>query len=101
MITMILPIAGRSSRFPKMNPKWSLTHPRGDMMVVEAIKGIGRDNIGRICVVGLAEHDERFSLVETLSTQFEALGLLKMVDFVLLEQPTRNQPETIAEGIRR
>lgn len=101
MITMILPIAGRSSRFPKMNPKWSLTHPRGDMMVVEAIKGIERENIGRICVIGLAEHDERFRLVETLSVQFKALGLLPMVDFVLLDKPTRHQPETIAEGLRR
>jgi hypothetical protein len=101
MTTMILPIAGRSSRFPKMNPKWSLTHPRGDMMVVEAIKGIDQANIGRIVVIGLAEHDERFRLVETLSTQFESLGLKSKVDFVLLDQPTRHQPETIAEGLRK
>ena len=101
MITMVLPIAGRSSRFPKMNPKWSLTHPRGHMMVIEAIKGIEQANVGRICVIGLVEHDERFRLVETLSTQFESIGLLPKVDFVLLEQATRHQPETIAEGLRR
>ena len=101
MITMILPIAGRSSRFPNMNPKWMLTHPRGDMMVVEAIKGIDQTNVGRICVIGLAEHEERFRLVKALSTQLESLGLLQKTSFVLLDRPTRSQPETVAEGIRR
>ena len=66
MITMILPIAGRSSRFPNANPKWSLTHPRGDMMVVEAIKGIDQSRVSRICVIGLAEHNDQYRLVEAL-----------------------------------
>lgn len=101
MITMVLPIAGRSSRFPNMNPKWSLTHPRGDMMVVEAIKGIDLEDVGRICVIGLTEHDEKFRLRDTLSTQFKALGLAPKVDFVLLDEPTRHQPETIAQGLRQ
>lgn len=101
MITMILPIAGRSSRFPNLNPKWSLTHPRGDMMVVEAIKGIDLQNVSRICVIGLSEHNEKFRLVETLSTQFESLGLKDKISFVLLDEPTRNQPETVAAGIRQ
>jgi hypothetical protein len=82
-----------------MNPKWSLTHPRGDMMVIEAIKGIEQTNISRICVIGLAEHNERFRLVDTLTIQFTALGLMDKVSFVLLDEPTRNQPETVVRGI--
>jgi hypothetical protein len=101
MINLLLPIAGRSSRFPHMNPKWSLTHPRGDMMLIEAIKGLDLRNVGRIYVIGLEEHNARFQLIDALSLQFEALGLRNKVDFVLLDQYTKNQPETVAEGIRK
>lgn len=101
MTSLILPIAGKSSRFPQLNPKWSLTHPRGDMMVIEAIKGLDLSSVGTICVIGLTEHDERYQLRDVLTTQFEAMGLMARVKFVLLDKPTRNQPETVAEGIRR
>jgi hypothetical protein len=100
MINLLLPIGGRSSRFPNMNPKWSLTHPRGDMMVIEAIKGLDMTDVGRICIIGLQEHNVKFQLVSALSAQLDALGLLSKTDFILLDEPTRNQPETIAEGIR-
>ncbi len=99
MINLLLPIAGRSSRFPNMNPKWSLTHPRGDMMVIEAIKGIDMTNVSRICVIGLEEHDTKFQLSKALSSQLEEMGLLDKTQFILLAKPTRNQPETIAHGI--
>jgi hypothetical protein len=101
MINLLLPIAGRSSRFPDMNPKWSLTHPLGNMMVVEAIKGLDMTDVGRICVIGLEEHDKKFQLVNALSVQFEGLGLLEKVEFILLDHFTKNQPETIAAGIRQ
>ena len=101
MINLLLPIGGRSSRFPHMNPKWSLTHPRGEMMLIEAIKGLDLSDVGRICVIGLEEHNTRFQLVDALSAQFSALGLRDKVDFVLLDEYTRNQPETIAVGIRK
>ena len=39
-MNIIIPIAGQSSRFPDMKPKWMLTHPQGDFMVIEAIKGL-------------------------------------------------------------
>ena len=34
---LLLPIAGRSSRFPNMKPKWLLTHPNGNFMIDESI----------------------------------------------------------------
>ena len=37
---LILPAAGQSTRFPNTRPKWMLTHPGGNMMVVEAIRGL-------------------------------------------------------------
>jgi len=101
MMNLIIPIAGRSSRFPNMNPKWSLTHPRGDMMVIEAIKGLNLQDVSKIVFIGLQEQDVRLHLVEALSIQLEALGLKEKTEFVLLEESTRNQPETIAQGLRK
>ena len=40
MSTLIIPCAGRSTRFPNSRPKWSLTHPYGDLMFIQSIKGL-------------------------------------------------------------
>ena len=46
MKTLILPVPGRSSRFPGMRPKWLLTMPDGKLMLEKhvvwkvAVKGI-------------------------------------------------------------
>lgn len=40
MSTLILPAAGKSTRFPNMKPKWLLTHPSGNIMAHEAVKGL-------------------------------------------------------------
>jgi hypothetical protein len=101
MISVLLPIAGRSSRFPDMNPKWSLTHPLGSMMVIEAIKGLDLQQVGRICVIGLREHDEKFQLQAALKAQFDTMGLGGKVEFLLLDEYTKSQPETVAAGIRK
>ena len=101
MVSLLLPIAGHSSRFPNLNPKWSLTHPRGYMMVVEAIRGLDLTAVERIYVIGLREHDEAFQLRSALSEQFAALGLGDVTEFVLLDERTASQPESIARGIRQ
>jgi hypothetical protein len=96
---LILPIAGRSSRFPEMRPKWMLTHPKGRMMVVEAVRGLDLSAVKRIIFVGLAEHESRFGFVNALRTQFEEEGIRNELVFVLLETETRHQPETVLRGI--
>ena len=70
-------------------------------MLIEAIKGLDMTNVSKICIVGLLEHDKTYQLVEALSVQLADLGLLERTTFVLLEAPTKNQPETVAEGIKR
>ncbi len=96
---LLLPIAGRSSRFPGMQPKWMLTHPRGDMMLVEAVKGLPLAQFDHITIIALLEHEQRFGMCQALRAQFEALGVADKLAFVLLEQPTCNQAETIARAI--
>ena len=98
-MNIIIPIAGRSSRFPDLKPKWMLTHPRGDYMVVEAIKGLNLDNVSKIYLVGLKEHEQKYSFISALDEQFESLGTQHLIEYVLLEEQTKNQPETVAQGI--
>ena len=100
-MNLIIPIAGRSSRFPDMKPKWMLTHPRGNMMVVEAIKGLDLSAVDNLYIVGLAEHEKLYGFSRSLATQLETLEIHPRVEFVLLEEQTRNQPETIARAIEQ
>jgi len=100
-MNVIVPIAGKSSRFPDMKPKWMLTHPRGDMMVIEALRGLDLENVERVVIAGLAEHEERYGFRRFLSVQFDAMGIGDKVEFVLLAQQTANQPETVARAIEQ
>lgn len=100
-MNIIIPIAGRSSRFPDLKPKWMLTHPRGDFMVVEAIKGLDLEQVSKIYLVGLKEHELEYGFVSALTEQFEEQGIAERIEFVLLEEQTRNQPETVARGIEQ
>lgn len=98
---IVVPIAGRSTRFPGMPPKWMLTHPRGNWMVVEALKGLPLQQAERIVIAGLSEHEQRFGFCGFLTAQFDSLGIAERIEFVLLDEPTQSQPETIARVIER
>ena len=41
-MSLILPCAGSSTRFPNMKPKWLLTAPSGNLMIQEALKNIDK-----------------------------------------------------------
>ena len=101
MTSVVVPIAGHSSRFPNLNPKWSLTHPFGHMMVIEALKGLDMTEVEKIYVIGLEEHDRAFQLTSALSAQLEAVGLDDRTEFVLLPERTSSQPESLARGLRQ
>ena len=48
MATLILPCAGKSTRFKNTRPKWSLTHPYGELMLIQGIKGLELDKYEKI-----------------------------------------------------
>ena len=37
MITLIIPCAGKSSRYPGIKPKWLFTHPDGKLMLEKSV----------------------------------------------------------------
>ena len=48
MATLIVPCAGKSTRFPNMKPKWMLTHPDGKLMIEKALEGMPLKKFDRI-----------------------------------------------------
>ncbi|NWN92709.1 hypothetical protein HLV39_14525 [Marinobacter adhaerens] len=98
---LILPVAGSSSRFPDMKPKWLLTHPRGHMMVLEAIKNLPLEEFDSINLICLQEHEEAYSVRAAIEAQFEEIGYCDKLSFVMLKERTKNQPETVYQGIKQ
>lgn len=101
--TLFLPVAGRSSRYPGMRPKWLLTHPRGTYMLTEGIRGLSPGQYARIVIVALEtqENDYCFSapLIQELVAEY---GIPETsIQIQLLQRETRSQPETIYEGLKR
>ena len=71
--TLVIPSAGRSSRFPGHKPKWLLTMPNGRLMVVDAMAKLNLARVHRIVLGVLKEHVDRYcgSDVSSLMQAFE------------------------------
>ena len=94
MSSLIIPACGKSSRYPGLRPKWLLTHPSGDSMLAEGIKGL-RHKVKNIYIVVLKEHVEEYDFINGIYEQIND----DRVKFVVLDEPTANQPETVAQAI--
>lgn len=94
--TIILPIAGRSSRFPGLRPKWMLTAPSGELMLERSLRTVPDWRERRVVIGGLREHLEALqgetALRRALDDSFE---------LVVFEDVTSGPGETVAEILRR
>ncbi len=102
MVCLIIPAAGRSTRFPDMRPKWLLTHPNGNPMVVEAIRGLDFRKIKSVKLVLLKEHVQQQKLkldlfVNTFSSVLSPWN--PDLEIIQLEESTQSQPETVVKAI--
>ncbi|MCW8333628.1 NTP transferase domain-containing protein [Vibrio paucivorans] len=100
MFTLILPVAGRSSRFPNMRPKWLLTMPDGKLMIEQSIENIDLSRFDRVVIVCLKEHLEKYTAEEQVVESFERATKVRP-DLVILDQPTSSQSETIYQAIKQ
>lgn len=100
-MNLILPVGGQSSRFPAMKPKWLLTHPNGNLMIIEAIKGLELDKFKNIYCICIREHYEKYNFEEGIKKQFSALGCLDKFKIIILDNLTNSQPETVYLGIKK
>lgn len=100
-MNIIMPVAGKSSRFPNVRPKWMLTHPSGNLMLVEALRGIEAECITNIYVAVLKKHLDQHISADSIVHAFGALGVSSKVIVVALENETACQPETVAVAIEK
>ena len=96
MRSLIVPMAGRSTRFPNMRPKWMLSHPMSHrMMVTEAISGLNLDFFDNIYFLCLQEHEDKYSFMKGFVAELDEAGLRAKSNIVLLPEQTDSQSETV------
>lgn len=92
MQTLIVPCAGRSSRFPKMKPKWLLTHPDGTLMIEKALARLNLNSFDRIIFTIVREHDEKFDASLILRQIFPDSD---RYEICILDSFTKSASETV------
>jgi hypothetical protein len=100
-MNLIVPMAGRSSRFPDIRPKWMLTHPNGNFMAIEAISGFDLNQFEKIFFVYLKEHEELYHFRRGFCEELANHNILKKTVLVELPFPTKDQPETVYQAIMK
>jgi len=96
MRTLVVPMAGKSSRFPNMRPKWMLTHPMTNrFMVTESILGLNLNFFDHIYFICLQEHENKYEFIKGFTSELNNLGLYEKSKIVLLPEQTKSQSETV------
>jgi len=95
---IILPVAGESTRFSGTRPKWLLTQPDGNLMIVSSIIDIGV-HIDSINIVYLRKHKEEYDFKKGVLSNFEKYNLHNKVKFIELPKQTKDQVETVVQGL--
>lgn len=96
---LIIPMAGKSSRFPDLKPKWMLTHPSGRFMALQAICGINLDAFTKIIFICLKEHEEKHQFSKGFISELQQMEIADKSDILYLESGTKHQSETVAKAI--
>jgi len=70
MRTLIIPCAGKSTRFPGMKPKWLLTHPDGSLMIEKSLSGVDIDAFDKVIITIVKQHAEQYEAEYILKSIF-------------------------------
>jgi len=100
MKILVLPIAGKSSRFDNMRPKWMLCAPNGKLMITESISGVDPKQFDKIVVIGLKEHADKYiGAFDAVKKEIENTYVC-IVNVALIES-SKNQPDTVYQGLNQ
>lgn len=94
--TIIIPCAGKSSRYPTVRPKFLLVNPNGNLMLIDAISKINLKNCD-IVVTILKEHNQIYGIESMVKKFFPTLD----IKLCVLSSPTKSQAETVYQTIRK
>jgi hypothetical protein len=94
--TLLLPCAGKSSRYPGLRPKWMLTLPEGDIALARAASSLPLQSYRRTVVAVRAEHEQRYGAGALVRRVLAA-----DVEVLVLDRDTSGPADTVAEMIER
>lgn len=101
MKSLILPVAGKSSRFPEMRPKWLLSMPDGLLMIEKSIENLDlKKNFDNVVIICLREHLDQYISPNILKNTFEQnYGITPKL--AILDKPTSSQSESVYLGLKK
>lgn len=91
--TLIVPCAGKSSRYPGLRPKYLLTYPDGKLMIEKAIGNL-ISFFDKVIITILKEHDEKYEASLILTQLFG-----DSIEIHILPEQTKSQSETVYKTI--
>ena len=91
MSTLIVSIAGQSTRFPNTRPKALLTHPSGRMMLIEGLMGLELKKYKEVLVLVLQSQIDSYN--PNIFGAFMEIGI--PVKVYVLKQPTQSLAEAV------
>jgi hypothetical protein len=90
---LLIPCAGKSSRFSTTRPKYLLTMPNGKLMIQSTAESF-IPHFERVFFAVLKEHDEKFDSAKILKELFPTSEIL------IIDEMTRGQAETIVKMLK-
>ena len=97
---LLLPVAGRSIRFPGLRPKWLITLPNGQLMIERSLSGLRLENINEIVVIMLSKHKKYINPNQIKDLISDIISSEIKINIFELDKQTISQPETIASYLK-
>lgn len=102
MVSLLVPMAGKSTRFPNTRPKWMLSHPGSNrFMGIESITGLNLDFFEKIYFICLKEHESQYQFLNGFETELKKIGIGSKTEIILLDEKTDSQSETVFTAIKK
>ena len=92
---LVIPAAGKSSRYPNVKPKYLLTHPDGSLMIQKVLSAFDKKDYDKTVITLLREHCEKFDADTVINQVFGS-----SVEVCILEEPTADPAETVIKTIQ-
>lgn len=94
-VTIIIPCAGSSSRYPNVRPKFLLVNPNGNLMLFDSISKLNLSGCNLVVTI-LKEHEKKYGIKEMFNKFFKSYD----VKLYGLQEHTKSQSETIYKTIK-
>jgi hypothetical protein len=94
MKILILPVAGKSARYPGMRPKWLLTMPNGKLMIEQSVSRINCEKFDKVYVLALKEHIKKYVNYKNLLKSLKK-NISKKVEIFQINKDTSCQADTV------